>query len=127
MTTSSAARRSHPPKTNGSAAPAEPQPKTAPELPPCKHSTPEETDAHATQIVRSRQCAIIQACCAQAEQGSYLHAKFVFDFAGIAPALRPDPAVEAHERSLAEELLMRLNDQEFCRQLTAAQREFPVE
>ena len=33
----------------------------------------------------------------------------------------------AREKSLAEELLDRLDDKEFCAQLTAAQREFPVE
>ena len=127
MTTSASAHRRTPaPKPNGSAQ-SEPQPALQPKKPGCTHATAEESDAHAVEIVRRHQCAIIKACCAQAEDGSYLHAKFVLEFAGIAPALRPDPAVEARERSLAEELLMRLDDEEFCRQLTAAQREFPVE
>ena len=40
------------------------------------------------------------------------------------PAARFD---HQREKSLAEELLMRLDDKEFCAELTRAQREFPVD
>jgi hypothetical protein len=119
-------------KPNGEAL-AEPEvstPEPAPDPPPCVHVSPAETDAHAAALVRERQCAIIRACCDQAEAGSYLHAKFVFDFAGIAPALRDESAAaaaaDARERSLAEELLTRLDDHEFLRQLSAAGRAHPI-
>jgi hypothetical protein len=125
IVSSSRHSRSRAVKPNGRTAETEPAPAVLPEKPECAHTSPEEADAHAVGIVRDRQCAIIEACCKQAEDGSYLHAKFVFDFAGIAP--RADAAAEAREQSLAEELLTRLDDQEFLRQLSAAGRDHPLE
>jgi len=121
-----------PAKSNGEAVaePAVLTPEPTPDEPPCAHASAAEADAHAAALVRERQCAIIRACCAQAEAGSYLHAKFVFDFAGIAPAARGDAdaaaAADARERSLAEDLFARLDDHEFLRQLSAAGRAHPI-
>lgn len=117
------------PKSNGH---AEPAPQTVPtagpsEPPPCAHASASEADAHAVALVREQQCAIIRACCEQAEAGSYLHAKFVFDFAGIAPTARGDAELEARERTLSERLLARLEDEAFCEQLSAAARAHPIE
>jgi hypothetical protein len=104
------------------------EPAAASEPPPqCSHASAAEADAHAMEIVRGRQCAIVQACCREAEQGSYLHARFVFEFAGIAPSSLTDAAAAARERSLTEELLAKLQDEEFCLQLSAAHRAHPLE
>lgn len=55
---------------------------------------------------------IVEALIEQAKQGSYLHAKFLFDFAGLSP-----PPIETGEDSLASRLLRVLEIEE-CRPRT---------
>ena len=65
----------------------------------------------ALQAIREDVDEIIEALLLKAKRGSYLHAKFLFDYAGLGSA--SDEARAAHEQSLAELLLEKL-DLENC-------------
>jgi hypothetical protein len=60
----------------------------------------------ALQAIREDKDQIVEAMLAEARQGSYLHAKFLFEFAGISSA--DDEGNAAHQQSLAELLLEKL-------------------
>ena len=60
----------------------------------------------ALEAIRQEKDAIVEALILQARKGSYLHAKFLFDFAGLSHASDEEQA--AHQQSLAELLLEKL-------------------
>ncbi len=60
----------------------------------------------AVQAIREDQDEIVEALLAKAKHGSYLHAKFLFDFAGL--TCSSDEERAAREPSLAELLLEKL-------------------
>lgn len=79
-----------------------------------RRSSAEELDAQprrparpALQAIREDKDQVIEAMLIEARNGSYLHAKFCFDFAGITAA---DPAAVAEQqKSLAQYLIDRLD------------------
>lgn len=61
----------------------------------------------ALQAIREDKDEVIEAMLREAKKGSYLHAKFCFDFAGITAA---DPAAVAEQqKSLAQYLIDQLD------------------
>jgi len=60
----------------------------------------------ALQAIREDQDEIVEALLAQAKKGSYLHAKFLFEYGGLSSASDEERAL--HEQSLAEMLIERL-------------------
>ena len=85
-------------------------------MPKPKLSNPakeEPDDAPATpqdlhELVHRAARSIVNANIAQATKGSYLHAKFLFEFAGL-QAVLPEPT-DAEEESLAQMLLRELEN-----------------
>lgn len=63
--------------------------------------------ARAASAVEQAAPEIVKALIEEAKQGSYLHAKFLFDFAGLSP-----PPIETVEDSLATRLLRMLEIEE---------------
>ena len=60
----------------------------------------------ALQAIREDQDEIVEALLAQAKKGSYLHAKFLFEYGGLTSGSDEERAL--HEQSLAETLIERL-------------------
>jgi hypothetical protein len=69
---------------------------------------PTATACDSATAIRNAEPAIIAALIEQAAQGSYLHAKFLFDYAGLSSA----GSQAEREASLAEVLLERLGLEE---------------
>lgn len=80
--------------------PRRPGRRAAAEAPPARAPRP------ALQAIREDVDEIIEALLLKAKKGSYLHAKFLFDYAGLSSA--SDDQRAAHEQSLAELLLEKL-------------------
>ena len=85
-----------------------------PRLRGSRRSSPEDNDVQprrparpALQAIREDKDEVIEAMLREAKKGSYLHAKFCFDFAGITAA---DPAAVAEQqKSLAQYLIDQLD------------------
>lgn len=91
---------------------------------PCPpHLTPEQATRKAVAAVFSKLGDIIEAMIEKAEGGSHLHAKLLFEFAGISAAsLGPE---ESEQPSLAQVLLQKLD--QMAEESTAEDEERPVE
>lgn len=101
---------------NGKYHPSEP----APEL------SPEQATREAVAAVFRNLGTIVQAMIGKAAEGSHLHAKLLFDFAGISAAsLPPESESEAEQPSLARLFLEKLD--QMAKETAAAEDERPVE
>ena len=74
-------------------------------VPPCEDAPVDRPARPALQAIREDKDQIIEAMLLQARKGSYLHAKFLFDFAGIHTAEEADAA---QHPSLVQFLLEKL-------------------
>lgn len=70
----------------------------APEKLSCRHASAQERDAHSLQLIDQAQCRMVEALIAQAEQGSYLHARFLFE---LRAELRGQPRDSGSDRLAA--------------------------
>jgi len=105
------------------------QPKNGKYHPPAtatatENLSPEQATRHAVAAVVANLGSIVQAMIDRANDGSHLHAKLLFDFAGISAASLP--AESAAEPPSLARLLMEKLDQ-MAEETAAAEDERPVE
>ncbi len=86
--------------------------------------SPEQATRKAVAAVFTNLGAIVQAMIDKAAEGSHLHAKLLFEFAGISAASLP-PESEAERPSLARLFLEKMD--EMAREAAAEEDERPVE
>lgn len=86
--------------------------------------SPEQATREAVAAVFRNLGTIVQAMIGKAAEGSHLHAKLLFDFAGISAASLP-PESEAEQPSLARLFLEKLD--QMAKETAAAEDERPVE
>jgi hypothetical protein len=94
-------------------------PAPAPEL-----LSPQQAPREAVAAVFTNLGTIVQAMIGKAAEGSHLHAKLLFDFAGISAASLA-PESEAEQPSLARLFLEKLD--QMAKETAAAEDERPVE
>jgi hypothetical protein len=85
---------------------------------------PERATRRAVAAVFSALDGIVQAMIDRAKEGSHLHAKLLFDFAGISAASLP-PESEAERPSLARLFMEKLD--QMAEESASAEDERPVE
>ena len=85
---------------------------------------PEQAKRRAVAAVFSALEGIVQAMIARANEGSHLHAKLLFEFAGISGESLP-PEAGAEEPSLIPRLMQKLD--EMAEESASAEDERPVE
>ena len=103
------------------------QPKNGEYHPPAtatENLSPELATRKAVAAVFANLGSIVQAMIDKAAEGSHLHAKLLFDFAGISAASLP-PESEAERPSLARLFLEKLD--QMAEETAAAEDERPVE
>jgi len=86
--------------------------------------SPEQATREAVAAVFRDLGLIVQALADRAKEGSHLHAKLLFDFAGISAASLP-PEPEAERPSLARLFMEKLD--QMAEETAAAEDERPVE
>jgi hypothetical protein len=108
-----AATPSEPEPAPATPRPAAPDPSATPTAhvsgspqPPSEPLTRESVGKQAAAAITNATPEIVKAVIAQAEKGNYLHAKFLFDFAGITAT--PEPRSQSSDDSLAAILLREL-------------------
>ena len=89
-----------------------------------EHPSPEEVTRRAVEAVFSALEGIVQVMIARANEGSHLHAKLLFDLAGISAALLPS-AAGAGEPSLTRLLMEKLD--QMVKETALAEDKRPVE
>lgn len=86
--------------------------------------SPEQATRRAVAAVFAALDGIVQAMIARANEGSHLHAKLLFEFAGISAESLP-PEAGAEEPSLIPRLMKKLD--EMAEENASAEDERPVE
>lgn len=86
--------------------------------------SPEQATRRAVAAVFSALDGIVKVMIARANEGSHLHAKLLFDFAGISAASLP-PETGAEEPSLSRLLLEKLD--QMAEETASGEGERPVE
>ncbi|MGH9491984.1 MAG: hypothetical protein ACRD2K_00655 [Terriglobales bacterium] len=86
--------------------------------------SPEQATRKAVAAVFGNLGTIVQAMIDKASDGSHLHAKLLFDFAGISAASLP-PEAGAERPSLAQMLMQKLD--QMAEESASAEDERPVE
>ena len=103
------------------------QPRNGKNHPPAsvqEPASPEQATRQAVAAVFANLGTIVQAMIGKAAEGSHLHAKLLFEFAGISVASLA-PESEAEQPSLARLFLEKLD--QMAKETAAAEDERPVE
>jgi len=95
-----------------------------PSKPPGENLSPEQVTQAAVAAIVGSLGEIVEAMIRQAIGGSHLHARLLFDFAGISAASLP-PEAGAEEPSLTRLLMDKLD--QMAEETAAAEDERPVE